>query len=337
MNTALSIKTAALAALCLLAPAAPAAAMPIYGNNDYLPVSGYAARSTLAKLADSTVSFFRARDIGPGGEVVANTLGKAYDLCKDDPFFSSPTVGFCSGVLVEPDVVLTAAHCLKDGCDGVKIVFGYVSKEPRFVLPPENVYGCKAVLAGPREIPDGDIALVKLDRKAAGRTPIGISDAKIEPGMRLASIGHPKGMPQQIQPDVRVLLVAEGYDFFVTDMDSLGGQSGSPVFDQSGRVLGVHFSAIGALSGDNLVTDIKGQCFRFGALKENEWVDRSRLPEDPKYDAMAVSDTAGNRSVPVASSAVAVAPALKKHLAPKAGAVSLPKLPSVGVKARGRF
>jgi len=71
---------------------------------------------------------------------------------------------------------------------------------------------------------------VQLDRKVLGRTPVTIRSAgKIPDGEPLFVIGHPCGLPQKFA-DGAVVRSNHPAAFFVANLDTYGGNSGSPVF-----------------------------------------------------------------------------------------------------------
>ncbi|WP_374030489.1 serine protease [Bdellovibrio bacteriovorus] len=40
-------------------------------------------------------------------------LEQLYPLCPNEKFLTQPTLGFCSGTLIAPNLVLTAGHCVE--------------------------------------------------------------------------------------------------------------------------------------------------------------------------------------------------------------------------------
>lgn len=81
------------------------------------------------------------------------SLGMAANLCGDEPFVDQPTLALCSGLLVEPDLVLTAGHCTHMiPCEQMRLVIGYYY-EGEGVLAPidgDDVYECSEVIASER-------------------------------------------------------------------------------------------------------------------------------------------------------------------------------------------
>ena len=213
----------------------------IYGTDDRQDY--YAADRTMKKFAESTVALFPdtviPRDEATGGYKLKslNLKGK-YNLQSGERFADQPVGAYCSGVLVGEDMVLTAGHCFRPDprggpCERVKLVFGYAvtsAGETPSSFPAENVYSCKAVIAQ-KVLNDGaDYALVKLDRKVSGRYPLAINRGNIGRTTQLAVIGYPSGLPVKVATNGSVRSIS-GKGFFVADLDTFGGNSGSPVFN----------------------------------------------------------------------------------------------------------
>ncbi|MEK7390044.1 MAG: serine protease [Elusimicrobiota bacterium] len=219
----------------------------IYGSDDRIDL--YQTKDArLLKMADSTVALFSAGSITPrGARALLNTMdyGPSLNLCRDERFYDQITGAFCSGSLVAPDVVMTAGHCIKAqiDCDGAKLVFGFAvnkkGKLPREVAM-KDVYSCTKIL-GREQVDDGaDWALIKLDRPVKDHAPLKINKAgNIKEKTPLVVIGHPAGLPTKIAGGAKVTSnTASGY--FVADLDTYGGNSGSAVFNaKTGLIEGI--------------------------------------------------------------------------------------------------
>lgn len=222
----------------------------IYGDDnrqEYFQLS--AARKA---LADSTVSMWRSASVeaGEGGAVTLKTrsFSEAVGLCPGEPFAEQPVGAFCSGSLVGEDLIMTAGHCVRTEaqCLDTKFVFGYnvgsEGAQATLTQPAANVYGCakivKRFLAGEpgSPAPEGqrigaDYALVQLDRKVTGRRPLEINRGKsLKNGDSIFVIGHPVGLPLKLADDATVRDFSK-VDFFAANLDTFGGNSGSPVFN----------------------------------------------------------------------------------------------------------
>ena len=248
-----------LAAAAMLAPQlANAGAKSIYGNDDRLDY--FEASPALRQLADSVVSLWPSKQVrveGDQARLATIGFGQALNLCPGEKFAEQPIGAFCSGTLVADDVIMTAGHCITDdkSCADARFVFGYnVDREggqARTTVPAKDVYTCKRIIRRdldkqPSGIigtglfiagallgkqPGPDYALIQLDRKVEGRRPLPVNrsgGAKV--GDRIFVIGHPVGLPVKIAGDASVRNT-DPKAFFLTDLDTFGGNSGSAVFN----------------------------------------------------------------------------------------------------------
>ena len=232
----------------------------IYGTDDRLDY--YEADKVMQKLAGSTAAMFKDSAI-PYDEAAKTYKLKPLSLkdkqnLKPGEKFGDQTAGsFCSAALVGDDLMLTSGHCLKPDsrggpCERVKFVFGYAvtaANGQSTAFPAADVYSCKEIVAQMVQddvssfackgdtCKDGkvgplgaDFALVRLDRKVAGRYPLVVSRRPLTAGTKVTAIGYPSGLPVKIAGNGKVRKVtSDGY--FVSDVDTFGGGSGGPVFN----------------------------------------------------------------------------------------------------------
>ncbi|MDD2805691.1 MAG: serine protease [Elusimicrobiales bacterium] len=240
----LSLLTAVLA---LSAGAAFASDKVIYGADDRLDIY-QVTDAKLLKLADSTVGLFQGSDVylsGDKAHLTTESYADGYGLCKEEPFYEQNTGAFCSGSLVAPDVIMTAGHCVKSesACADTKFVFGFAVTQKGVTpsqVPASEVYSC-AQLIGREQVGTGaDWALIRLDRKVANHVPLkyDAGDA-VKNGDPLVVIGHPAGLPTKVAGGATVR-DASPKGYFVANLDTYGGNSGSAVFNaKTGVIVGI--------------------------------------------------------------------------------------------------
>lgn len=236
----------ALAAMLLFVPAA-AFSMPVYQADDRKDL-WEVNDARIRALADSTVAIIASWKLVPGHDrirIQANSFAEEMGLCAGEPFAEQKTAADCSGVLVGPDLVLTAAHCIASpiACKTYSFVFGFgITKEGGAApagVPASEVYGCgelvDALYHGENLT---DWAVVRLDRPVSGHRPLELDRNPVALNAPVMVIGHPNGLPAKFAGNARVT-ENTAPEFFKTDLDSFGGNSGSPVFDAAGRIVGV--------------------------------------------------------------------------------------------------
>ena len=177
-------------------------------------------------------------------------------LCPGQRFGEQPVGAFCSGTLVGDDLVMTAGHCITDEakCADTKLVFGFaVKKAGQFPTSVQqgDVYTCKKIIK--RDLTTGflaslfnnyvnggpgpDFAVIQLDRKVEGRKPLPINrGGKVAAGDPLFVIGHPVGLPVKVAGNATVRTTEPKY-FFLADLDTFGGNSGSAVFNAKTKLI----------------------------------------------------------------------------------------------------
>ncbi len=207
----------------------------------------YQVKSTSVRaVADAVVALVKASDLvrQSDGSYTLSTAPyqEAYQLCGSEPFVSQPIACFCSGFLVRPNVVATAGHCVKSQSDlsNIRFVFGFRmmdADQARTSFPADDVYA-GAQLIGRQLSEDGtDWALVRLDRAVTGRKPVTLrTTGKIGNTQSLFVVGHPCGLPQKYAPGAKVRDNTPA-PFFVANLDTYGGNSGSPVFNSRTRTV----------------------------------------------------------------------------------------------------
>ncbi|MCB9543588.1 MAG: serine protease [bacterium] len=247
---------AALLALTLAAcaPADPAPAPGVVATDDAPLIYGADDRrepyqlgdAVSAHLATATAAVFdRSQVVASGAGYaldVATSFGTAYRLCADEPYRNQPSSAFCTGFLVGPDLMATAGHCVDStSCRDTRFVFGFHMRDASTVtstVPAGDVYACAAVVTRAETSTD-DYAVVRLDRPVAGRAPLAIRrSGTIALGAPVTVAGHPAGIPLKIAGGATVRANSHAY-YFGANVDTYGGNSGSPVVASDGTVEGI--------------------------------------------------------------------------------------------------
>ena len=169
-------------------------------------------------------------------------------LCDD----TGRQIGVASGFMVSPRLMLTNHHVFPDrnsanNClaefDYALDINGVEHKGPTYLVRPQDFYAPSEAL---------DFALVAVEarpRSGAGR----LSDfghlrlnptlGKINTGEFVSIIQHPSGLPKQVSLRENQLISIEP-NFLVYASDTAQGSSGSPLFNDSWQVVGLHSAGV---------------------------------------------------------------------------------------------
>jgi serine protease Do len=186
-----------------------------------------------------------------------------------------------SGVVTTADgLILTAAHVVQ-GVEEVTVVF------PNGQQVPGKVLGANY---------SKDIAMVKISQPGPWPfAPMGASK-RLGAGDWVIALGHSAGFDAARTPPVRFgRVISKGPgNFLTTDCTLIGGDSGGPLFDLEGNIIGIN-SSIGVSLVNNNHAGIDG--FRqdwkrllageaWGQLQMNAWAntDMAMLGIGPTYD-----------------------------------------------------
>ncbi len=217
----------------------------------------YEAESELLRgLARQSVAAFvspRSLSYDTNGQVSihAPTLGEVYNLCDGESFADEPNLAFCSGVLVDDDLIATAGHCLGDSaeqafesCRTLAVVFDYLYEAVGELAPlsADDVYRCRQVVAwSPASSPEADFGVIQLDRPVRpGLSPAPFAAAEVTLGQHVNVIGFGAGLPAKIDAGATATINTSFGEYFTAATDTFAGNSGSPVFSDAGQLIGLH-------------------------------------------------------------------------------------------------
>ena len=188
---------------------------------------------------DSVVALFDTADVTDNGNgtstLQTQNFGTARNLCAGERFRDQPIGAFCSGFLVAPDIIATAGHCVNAGnVTNVRFVFGFRMRNAttaETVINNGEIYHGVAII-GRQEVGNGpDWALVRIDRPVTNHRIVRIRrTGRIGDTQAVHVIGHPSGLPTKFAGGAAVRN-NQPNAFFVANLDTYGGNSGSPVFN----------------------------------------------------------------------------------------------------------
>jgi V8-like Glu-specific endopeptidase len=213
----------------------------VYGDDDRVDVVDH-PNSDFRNYANSVAALISESQISLEGILSGETLGQKYNLCSGENFYDQKVIASCTGFLVDDDLLVTAGHCVGSAgkCDpGSKWVFGYSGTS--YKVNPDDIYKCGEVVSSEwNDSTQLDYALVRLDRKVVGRKPLNFRlSGRVDDSSPLVVLGHPTGLPLKIADNANVRQ-NNSSNYFVANLDTFGGNSGSPVINvDTGVVEGI--------------------------------------------------------------------------------------------------
>jgi len=219
----------------------------VYGDDDRLDIFE-TTNPLFIDIARSTAAMIERSSLTEAGEnvVITGETLEQRGICASAKFSQQITAAMCSGFLVGKDLLVTAGHCIKTqaDCDAYAWVFDYNLTTPdksEFSVSKSAVYKCKKVISQTLDRATlNDFSLIRLERAVTDREPLKYrTEGKIATNHPIVVIGHPTGLPTKVAAGANVRSNENGY-YFVANLDTFGGNSGSAVFDaQTGSVEGI--------------------------------------------------------------------------------------------------
>lgn len=221
----------------------------IYGEDNRVDVVN-STNSMFVELSRSTAAMISSVNLRPDEfkskttRITAKTLQKS-GICASERFSAQISAANCSGFLVGENLLVTAGHCIRNNsdCKSYKWVFDYkVDHEEQgdITVDSSSIYSCKKIVnRALNGSTSDDWALIELDRNVTDRSPLTYrTSGKIRVNDPLVVIGHPTGIPTKIADGANVRSLDGTY--FVANLDTYGGNSGSAVFNaETGVVEGI--------------------------------------------------------------------------------------------------
>jgi V8-like Glu-specific endopeptidase len=178
-------------------------------------------------------------------ELVTEPYGEYLNLCASERFFDQPMYpGACTAFLVSPDLVVTAGHCVTAAnVTRRRFAFGFAMYANVDVI--RTRFGLAWIGEGAELVArvataeGADWAVVRLARPMSNRfvEPASRRTSPVSEGEPLYVLGHPNGLPMKYATGSVRDTSHEHY--IVTNLDTYGGNSGSPVFDRNQQVVGI--------------------------------------------------------------------------------------------------
>lgn len=159
----------------------------------------------------------------------------AQSLCSSEKFKNQPIASFCSGFAIGKNVIVTAGHCIEseDDLKTIRFIFDFKYIAQNSV---KTVFEKQLILSGKRIISrinsgNMDYSIIETNEiiPEVRRLKLNLA-SKIKDKESVYVIGHPVGLPLKIAGGAFVRNNTDSL-FFSANLDTYGGNSGSPVFN----------------------------------------------------------------------------------------------------------
>lgn len=219
----------------------------IYGPDtriDFHELSDHA----IIQNSQSVCAIINTRNTTDNGNGTTTLHGTRFqdfaNLCDTEKFLNQPVVSTGTGFLVDPSIIVTAAHCIdENNIDQYQFIFGFETLSDgstRTIIENSQIYSAIRILG--RRYEDSteiDWAVLQLNRPVLNLPPLNCDFTNSSTvGDQVYCVGHPTGLPKKIAQDG--IIGSDQKHFYTANIDTYAGNSGSPVFNSNtNQVIGI--------------------------------------------------------------------------------------------------
>nr|WP_321237568.1 serine protease [uncultured Psychroserpens sp.] len=163
-------------------------------------------------------------------------------LCASEKFGDQPIGSFCSGFAIDKNIIITAGHCVESESDlqSIRFLFDFKAIDAERI---NTQFGESLIFSGKRIISRGldnsgiDYAIIEINEEIPSNRILKLNTTeKIRNKEQVYVIGHPVGLPLKIADGAFVRDNTNPL-YFSANLDTYGGNSGSPVFNSNSHLV----------------------------------------------------------------------------------------------------
>lgn len=221
----------------------------IYGKDDrreaYMESDPGIQSNTGKVVAFFQRSSLRFNADGSASIINPSSYKRKVGLCDDEPFCLQPSVSYCTGFAISENMIVSAGHCLTDlSPDDIVCVFDYrLTPNGNIVqtIKASDIFFPTSIVKREYDRSTSRDFLVVRVRGQIPQSRIATIDssAMLPVNLPVYVIGHPQGLPLKVAKNAKIRSNTNP-EYFVANLDTYGGNSGSPVFNATNhRVVGI--------------------------------------------------------------------------------------------------
>lgn len=237
-------------------------------RSSFIPLFALLAAASTSFAERSYINDKKAPESRHDLEVIQKHLTEVLPAARKATVCIDLGEGSGSGVVISKDgLILTAAHV----STGVGKEFTVIFEDGRKVKAESLGLNSETDAAMARIIDEGTYPFVPIDRDNSTRL-----------GDWIFALGHSGGFDKDRGSVVRIgRLVRMSDTTFQSDCNLIGGDSGGPLFDLEGRLIGIH-SRVGKRLPENMHVPMREFLENWESMSKSEFIGEGPFAEKPK-------------------------------------------------------
>ncbi|MBN2527953.1 MAG: trypsin-like peptidase domain-containing protein [Deltaproteobacteria bacterium] len=217
-------------------------------RKEYFEIENLKVKTAMQKYAVALIGGEHISSLLTGDSSHLPSWREMNNLCSEVPFSDQPAVAFCSGVLVDSDLVLTSAHCLDVIHEKeIKIVFNYYYEKKSFLkINESDIYDIKEIVAISPPILENDsvdYAWIRLNGKPGfyqEPSPVFTHWHELHENDSIITFAASGGVPMKLDDEGTIADVRNDFgDYFVASTDTFKGASGGGAWNSQLQLIGI--------------------------------------------------------------------------------------------------